>query len=64
MAFEGLHSGYIKAKFFILPLGGLQGKHAVQHEICVQTQHLLMGQRKTMENLVRVGRLQDLPDAN
>jgi hypothetical protein len=41
-----------------LIFGGLHEKHAVQRGIWVSTQHLLW------ENLDRVGRSQDLPDAN
>jgi hypothetical protein len=40
-----------------LIFGGLHEKHAVQRGIWVPT-------RKTTENLDRVGRSQDLPDAN
>jgi hypothetical protein len=39
-------------------------KHAVQRGIGVPTQHLLKGPRKTTENLGRIGRSQDLPEAN
>jgi hypothetical protein len=55
---------YIKAKFLMLPLGGLHAKHAVQRGIWAPTQHLLWDQGKTTENLARVGRSQDLLDAN
>jgi hypothetical protein len=46
-----------------LPLGGLHGKRAVQRGIWVPTQFTLRP-RKTTENLDRVGRSQDLPNAN
>jgi hypothetical protein len=54
-----LHYG----KFFVLPLGGLHVKHAVQVEfghrfnICSRTE-------ENHGNLDRVDRSQDLPDAN
>jgi hypothetical protein len=44
-----------------LIFGGLHEKHAVQRGIWAA---FALGPRKTTENLDRVGRLQDLPDAN
>jgi hypothetical protein len=37
---------YIKAKFFVLPMGGLHVKHAVQRGIWVPTKHLLWDHEK------------------
>jgi hypothetical protein len=47
----------------VLPLGRLHGKHAVQRGIWVPTQHLLWDKGKPRKTF-RVGRSQDLPDAN
>jgi hypothetical protein len=47
-----------------LIFGGLHEKHAVQRGIWVPTQHLLLDQGKPTEDLDRVDRSQDLPDAN
>jgi hypothetical protein len=55
--------GYVKAKFLILPFGGLHMKHAVQRGILGTNSAFALGQRKTTENLDRVGRSQDLPEA-
>jgi hypothetical protein len=52
-----------EGEIFMSVLGGLHERHAVQRGIWVPTQHLLQGPRKTAENLDRVGRSQDLPDA-
>jgi hypothetical protein len=50
---------------FLLPLGGLHVKHAVQRGICSGTNSAFaLGPTLTTENLDRVGRSQDLPDAN
>jgi hypothetical protein len=43
---------YIKAKFLVLPLGGLHEKHAVQREIWVPTQYLLWDQGKPRKTLI------------
>jgi hypothetical protein len=54
---------YIKAKFLVLPLGGL-------HESCSATWNLVinsafaLGPKKTTETLDRVSRSQEFPDAN
>jgi hypothetical protein len=52
------------AKFEKLIFGGLHEKHAVQRGIWVPTQHLLWDQGKPRKTLDRIGRSQDLPDAN
>jgi hypothetical protein len=45
---------YIKAKFFMFPLGGLHEKHAVQREIWVPTQHLPWDQEKPRKTLIEL----------
>jgi hypothetical protein len=55
-----IRSGYIKAKFLMLPLGGLHGSMQCD----VEFGHQLSICSGTKENLDRVGRSQDLPDVN
>jgi hypothetical protein len=38
----------------MLPLGGLRGKHAVQHGILVPTQNLLWDQGKPRKTLIEL----------
>jgi hypothetical protein len=38
----------------MLPLGGLHGKHAVQREIWVPTQHLLLDEGKPRKTLIEL----------
>jgi hypothetical protein len=45
---------YIKAKFFMLPLGGLHVKHVVQCGIWVPTEHLLWDQGKPQKTLIEL----------
>jgi hypothetical protein len=40
--------------FFMLSLGGLHAKHAVQRRIWVQTQHLLWNQGKPRKTLIEL----------
>jgi hypothetical protein len=46
--------GYIKETFFMLPLGGLHVKHAVQRGIWVLTQHLLWDHGKPWKNFIEL----------
>jgi hypothetical protein len=55
--------GCIRAKFNQM-LGGLHEKLAVQRGILGPKSASALGPRKATKNLVRVGRSQDLPDAN
>jgi hypothetical protein len=45
-----------------MTFGGLGAKHAVQRAICI-TQHLTRCE-ENMKNFARIGRSQDLPNAN
>jgi hypothetical protein len=44
-------------EIFMLVLGGLHERHAVQRGIWILTQHLLYGPRKTTENFDRFGQI-------
>jgi hypothetical protein len=56
-----LHLGEI---FFMLRLGGLHVKHAMQLGILGTTSAFAIGPRKSTDKLDRVGRSQDLLDPN
>jgi hypothetical protein len=45
---------YIKAKLFMLPLGGLHEKYVVQRGIWVPTQHSLWDQGKQQKTLIEL----------
>jgi hypothetical protein len=60
MILEVLHYSEI----LILPLGGLHVKQAMRRGNFGINSASDLGSRKTTENLDRVGRSQDLPDAN
>jgi hypothetical protein len=51
---SSIRRGYIKTKFYILPLGRLYVKHAVQRGIWVQTQYLLWDQGKPRKILIEL----------
>jgi hypothetical protein len=46
--------GYIKARFFMSPFGGMHMKHAVQRGIWIPTQHLLWYQGKPRRTLLEL----------
>jgi hypothetical protein len=59
----GHWKGFIKAKFLMLPLGGLLEKYAVTWNFGTNSVFALEP-RKTTKSLYKVGRSQDFPDAN
>jgi hypothetical protein len=64
VTFELTLGGQHLGEILTLPVGGLHVKHAEQRGILGTNSAFALEPRKTTENLDRVGRSQDLPDAN
>jgi hypothetical protein len=62
--FELTLGGQHYSQILTLPMGRLHVKHAVQRGILGVNSAFAPGSRKITENLNRIGRSQDLSDAN